>query len=65
MRWVWINVHQIKDKVIIEKRNKKNIPMAVNVLTKKKSKQEEMNIDISDDSRRVAIKNGVSESWDD
>ena len=60
MRWVWINIHQVENKVIVEKWNERNISMIVDILAKSKMKWGEMDIDEHDNSRRVIDMSWVS-----
>ena len=60
MRWVWINIHQVENKVIVEKWNERNISMIVDILAKSKMKWGEMDIDENDNSRRVIDMSWVS-----
>ena len=47
---VWINVHNPKDRVIVEKEGKNNVPIINNVLSIWKMKEWKSDINISDDS---------------
>jgi len=46
VRRVRINVHNVITNMIIEERNKKNIPMIDNVITKRKTKRRKVDVDV-------------------
>jgi len=48
-----MNVYQIENRVIVEKRDNRNILMIINILTKSKIQQREVDIDVSNNPRRV------------
>ena len=58
MRRVWINVYQIENRVIVEKRDERNISIVINIFAESKAQQREVDVNISGDSRRV-----ISMSW--
>jgi len=60
MRWIRINVHNPKDRIVIEKERKENVSMINDVFSKRELKGEKMNIDVTNDSQQVIRQTGVS-----
>ena len=42
MRRIWINIHDPKDRIIVEKESKNNVPVVNNVLSKQKQRDESL-----------------------
>ena len=53
MRSIRINVHNPKDRIVIEKGRKKNVSMINDVFLKRELKEGKMNIDVTNDSQQV------------
>ena len=60
MRWIRINVHNPKDRIVIEKGCKKNISMINDIFSKRELKGGKTNIDITNDSWQVIRQTGAS-----
>ena len=53
MKRVRIHIYNVIAHMVIKERNEKNIPMINNVITKKKIKRREVDVDISNCSKGV------------
>ena len=55
MKWIRINVHDVKTSTVIEKGNETDIPMINNVFSKEKTERRKTYVNICEDSREVFL----------